>query len=249
VMTESFRIGDAEGTEWNCSLSFPPQYDDISRRFPVVYLIGEPDAEPIAKLLIPHFDSDCEPFILAGIEGKDWNTTFPPWAAPKLGKNLGPFSGGGLQYLSLLEKIIKPRIDSSYRTLPAPGHTALAGYSLAGLLALYALYNSRIFTRFAGMSGSLWFPGWIEYIHGRRPVSPAPLIYMSLGDSESHSRNRIMAEVEDCTLKTYEELSAFHPFFEMNTGGHFDNVPQRISKGILYLMHTADICGKPEKEL
>jgi predicted alpha/beta superfamily hydrolase len=240
-MTESFLIGDTAGMEWNCRLYYPPQYDDQSRRFPVVYLMGEPDIEPVAELLIPHFDSDCEPVIIAGVEGKDWNTTFPPWSAPKLGKNLGPFSGGGLQYLSLLEDIIKPRIDSLYRTLPDPGHTALTGYSLAGLLTLYALYNSRIFTRFACMSGSLWFPGWIEYIHERTPVTPSSLIYMSLGDSESHSRNHIMSAVEDCTIKTYEALSACHPFFEMNTGGHFDNVLQRIAKGILYLMHTADI--------
>jgi predicted alpha/beta superfamily hydrolase len=247
-MTERFRIGDAEGTEWNCSLTFPPQYDTISRRFPVVYLMGETDTEQAAELLIPHFDSDCEPFILAGIEGKDWNTTLPPWAAPKLGKNLGPFSGGGLQYLSLLEKVIKPRIDSSYRTQPSSSHTALAGYSLAGLLALYALYNSRTFTRFACMSGSLWFPGWIEYIHNRAPAAPSPLIYMSLGDSESHSRNRVMAEVENDTLKTFGTLSACHPFFEMNTGGHFDNVPQRIAKGILYLMHSTNNCINEERQ-
>lgn len=247
-MTESFRIGDAEGTQWNCSLTFPPQYDDISRRFPVVYLMGETDTDSVAELLIPHFDSDCEPVILAGIEGKDWNTTFPPWAAQKPGKNLGPFSGGGLQYLSLLEKIIKPGIDASYRTLPSSGHTALAGYSLAGLLALYALYNSRTFTRIASMSGSLWFPGWIEYIHERTPAVPSPRIYMSLGDSESHSRNSVMAEAEACTLKTYEELSPFHPFFEMNTGGHFDNVPQRIAKGILYLMHSTNNCRNVENQ-
>lgn len=35
----------------------------------------------------------------------------------------------------------------------------IAGYSLAGLFALYALYKTDVFTRVASMSGSLWFPG------------------------------------------------------------------------------------------
>ena len=35
----------------------------------------------------------------------------------------------------------------------------IAGYSLAGLFALYALYKTDAFTRVASMSGSLWFPG------------------------------------------------------------------------------------------
>lgn len=222
--------------DFNVNVALPPQYSDTARRFPAVYLMGETDVEPLMKLLAPHFDSECMPFILAGIEGKDWNTPFSPWPAPKLGKNLGPFSGGGPQFLLLLEQHIAPAIDNAYRTVPSPENRAVAGYSLAGLLALYALYNSRHFSNCACVSGSLWFPQWVEYARTHAPAVPAPRMYISLGDKENESRNSVMATVADCTQRTIEALAAYTPFFELNAGGHFKDVQRRIVKGLLYVM-------------
>ena len=46
----------------------------------------------------------------------------------------------------------------------APAWRGLAGYSLAGLFALYALYQTDVFARAASMSGSFWFEGIMEYV-------------------------------------------------------------------------------------
>jgi uncharacterized protein len=222
---------------FSVNIAFPPQYEDTTRRFPVVYLMGETDIEPLIRQLAPHFDKDCIPFIITGIDGKDWNSSFSPWIAPKIGKNLGPFSGGGPLFLQMLEQSILPAIDREYRTVPTPANRVLAGYSLAGLLTLYTLYNSTCFSHYACMSGSLWFPHWIEYIQSHVPAVPSPNIYLSLGSKEKESRNSVMAAVEDCTQRTIETLAPYMPFFEINEGGHFTNVEVRIVKGLIHILH------------
>jgi uncharacterized protein len=220
------------------NIALPPLYDKTVCRFPVVYLIGEPEVDPIMQQIMPSFNAGCTPFILAGIEGKDWNTPFSPWSVPKLGKNLGPFAGGGPQFLRFLEQEIVPVIDKTYRTLPVSESRSLAGYSLAGLFTLYVLYNSKNFSRYACMSGSLWFPQWVGYVQSHTPAVSSPHIYLSLGDREKESRSSIMAAVEDCTQKTIRALEPYAPFFEFNAGGHFYNTEQRIVKGLLYIMRN-----------
>ena len=220
--------------DFTVNIALPLQYNNTTRHFPVVYLMGETDVEPLIHLLNPHFDKDCIPFIITGIEGKDWNSSFSPWAAQKQGKNLGPFSGGGPQFLQMMEQSVIPAIDRMYRTVATPENRILAGYSLAGLLTLYALYNSKYFSRYACMSGSLWFPHWIEYIQTHTPAVLSPYIYLSLGKKEKESRNPVMATVEDRTQQTIEALAPYIPFFEATEGGHFNNIQQRIVKGLIH---------------
>lgn len=59
-------------------------------------------------------------------------------------------------------------------------------------------------------------------------------IYLSLGDKEKAARNPRLAAVEDCTIQAAELLSAqgIPITFEMNCGGHFQDVPARIARGI-----------------
>ena len=218
------------------SVSVPPGYNGSSEKFPVVYLLGEEDTDPLMAIVSPHFGKDCHPFILAGIGSKDWNTSFSPWPAGKLGKSLGPFSGGGPQFLDHVIHDIKPAVDSAYRTLPGPEQTAAAGYSLAGLLAFYSMYTIPSFGRFACMSGSLWFPGWTGFVQHNRPLAGHPRIYVSLGNKEQESRNPVMSSVADCTEKTLAALAPYSPEFESTTGGHFCCIPERIAKGLISIM-------------
>lgn len=222
-----------------CTASLPLSYSDgTDRRYSTVYLMGEMDTVPVMEKLQAQLakTGGQDEVILIGTESGDWNTMFSPWQEPKLGKNLGPFSGGGVQTLDILEHQIKPYVDSVYRTAPDAKHTVLAGYSLAGLLTLYALYNSSSFSRFACMSGSLWFPGWVEYAQTHSPEAHNLRIYLSLGDREKDSRNPVMAQVADCTEKTCILLrtiaGADNVLSVSNPGGHFNDVPERIAHGI-----------------
>ncbi len=72
------------------------------------------------------------------------------------------------------------------KELPGPpAWRGIAGYSLAGLFALYAICQTDVFSRVGCMSGSLWFPGFKEYVFSHEPKRWADCIYFSLGDREA----------------------------------------------------------------
>jgi predicted alpha/beta superfamily hydrolase len=231
-----FSVKDSAGVDFACAAALPADYGTSGVRYPVVYLMGGADVLPVMDLLRPHFGINVRPFILVGIEGKDWNAPFSPWPEPKLGKNLGPFAGGGPEFLKMLLTQVKPFADGEFRTLPDAEDTALAGYSLAGLLTLYALFNCAEFSRFACMSGSLWFPDFVNYAASHKVIAGNPRLFLSLGDKEKESRNPLMSKVDECTRNALAALSPLNPHFESNPGGHFNEVPCRIANGIAYIM-------------
>ena len=87
----------------------------------------------------------------------DWQREMSPWPAAALSKDGEAFSGGADVYLESLLSVILPW--ATERIHGKASLIGIAGYSLAGLFALYALYKTDAFTRVASMSGSLWFPG------------------------------------------------------------------------------------------
>jgi predicted alpha/beta superfamily hydrolase len=82
----------------------------------------------------------------------------------------------------LLKQII-PQAESS---LPQPpSWRGVAGYSLSGLFALWALWQTDVFERAASASGSLWFPGFIDYARERTMTATPDAAYLSLGKKET----------------------------------------------------------------
>ena len=49
------------------------------------------------------------------------------------------------------------------------------------------------------MSGSLWFPGFKEYVFSHEPKRWADCIYFSLGDREAKTRNPVLKTVQENT--------------------------------------------------
>lgn len=104
----------------------------------------------------------CPPFTLVAISDLEWNHDMVPWDSPSAFKNAEPCTGGADEYLRLLTEEIIPATE---RELPRPPRwRGIAGYSLAGLFALYAICQTDLFSRVGSMSGSLWFPSVKEYL-------------------------------------------------------------------------------------
>lgn len=137
----------------------------------------------------------CLPFNLATISNLDWNHDMAPWDNPAAFKKGEPFTGGADDYLRLLVEEIIPRAEKELAGPPA--WRGIAGYSLAGLFALYAIYQTDVFSRVGSMSGSLWFPGFKEYIFTHEPKRRPDCIYFSLGDKESKTRNPVLKTVQE----------------------------------------------------
>ena len=174
--------------------------------------------------------------VLAAVECTDWNRDMSPWPAPGVYNAEGDFEGGAGAFLTLLTDRIIPDIE---RTLLQPvTRRGIAGYSMAGLFALWCAYNTELFTLVCSGSGSTWYDGWLEYMAENRPKAEDAAFYISVGTREKKTRNARMAKVEKNAKLSYEILceKGFRAVFELNPGNHFNDPAGRIVKGIERLL-------------
>ena len=224
----------------NCRLYLPPGYEEGKEHYPVIYVNGEIPIEGIMTVLVNK--GVRADFLLLSIKPKSWNDDFTPWMAPAFRVEEEAPQGRADAYLSCLAEEIKPYMDAHYRTKPEPEHTALFGYSLGGLTAVYALYKTDVFGVAASFSGSLWFDGFCAFMEREKPLRTDLRIYLSLGKKESRSKKPRMNRVAACTKRAEEILAAQlgetggKVFFEWNEGGHFHDIEGRFVKAIMWWM-------------
>lgn len=178
----------------------------------------------------------CADLNLVAVSGLKWNHDMTPWDCPAVMKNGGVFTGGAEDYLRLLTERIIPSAEDKMNGTPV--WRGIAGYSLAGLFAVYSLYKTDAFTRAASVSGSLWFPGIKEFVFENKMRAMPERMYFSLGSKESKTRNPYLKTVERNTLDIEEfyRLRGIRTVFELNPGNHFQNSAERTAKGISRLL-------------
>ena len=183
---------------------------------------------------------ECAPFNLATVSGLQWNGELSPWPTDTVVSSHDEFTGGADGFLALLTGEIVPAVERLLDTPPA--WRCLAGYSLAGLFALYAAHGTPLFTRILSASGSMWYPNLTEWAQGHDFAAPVQGLYMSVGDKESTSRNAVLHTVGERTqgLAAMYARRGINVKFELNPGNHFKNPPLRVAKGIKWLLETAD---------
>ena len=126
---------------------------------PIVYInTFEGEGDNVCRALE---NMDNPAFTLVAVSGLKWEHDMAPWDIPPLSKKSTPCIGGADDYLQLLREEIMPRAEKMADGVSWRG---LAGYSLAGLFTVYSLYRTDLFSRIASVSGSLWFPGLMDYI-------------------------------------------------------------------------------------
>lgn len=181
--------------------------------------------------------TSCPPFTLVAISDLDWNHDMVPWDSPPAFKNAAPCTGGADDYLRLLTEEIIPTAEKKITGVPC--WRGIAGYSLAGLFALYSIYQTELFSCVGSMSGSLWFSGMKEYIFSHEPKRWPDHMYFSLGDKESRTRNTVLQSVRQNT----EEIHAFYQskgidtVLQLNPGNHYNHAAERTAAGICWLRH------------
>ena len=178
----------------------------------------------------------CPPFTLVAISDLDWNHDMVPWDSPPAFKNADPCTGGADDYLRLLTEKIIPMAEKEI--LGMPSWRGIAGYSLAGLFALYAIYRTDLFSRVGSMSGSLWFPGMKDYIFSHEPKRQPDHMYFSLGDKESKTRNPVLRSVRQNTeeIRAFYQSKGIDTVFELNPGNHYNHAAERTAAGIVWLL-------------
>ena len=175
-------------------------------------------------------------FNLLCVGNLKWDHDMTPWYCPPTSPQDTPCTGGADEYLRLLLNDILP--ECLRRVNGTPSHISIAGYSLAGLFALYALYQTDVFERAASMSGSLWFPDFKEYVFSHEMKRKPEKLYLSLGDKEAKTRNRYLKAVQENTenIAAHFREEEIDVTLEMNPGNHFKDAALRSAKGILAII-------------
>jgi predicted alpha/beta superfamily hydrolase len=169
----------------------PPSYDEQrARHYPVLYAqdgqaLWSTSSDPfgiwgldtvIDQLLEIAVMSDI---IVVGIDTSQSRMD-------RLGPVRDATHGGGRarEHLDAITKVLKPRIDSEFRTRVSREDTALIGSSLGGLFAFYAAWTRPdVFGKAICLSSSFWWANRHMIREANVAPSPRPTIYLDSGVS------------------------------------------------------------------
>ena len=180
----------------------PHDYYSSGRRYPVLYMFDGHNVfydghatygkswgmkEYLARTKLPLMvvAVECNP------EGQRRMNEYSPWDIDVI-PELGHMEGLGKVTMDWICGTLKPEIDRRYRTMPDREHTLIAGSSMGGLMALYAVsaYNG-VFSRAAALSACFWIGG--EKLHAllsETPLIDVTRVYMDYGTAEDAPDNK-----------------------------------------------------------
>lgn len=171
------------------------------------------------------------PFAMAGFSTTLWVGELMPWADRAVSKD--PRAGQhASETLSFVQQRLVAVMIERFGSLPI----IIGGYSLGGLFALWAAYQSSAFAAVAAASPSVWIAGWPDYAAAHSIMTKH--VFLSLGDHEEHSRNQAMAQVGP-NIRQYHnllthQLGPDHTTLEWNPGGHFKDPTLRTARAFAW---------------
>ena len=210
---------------------------------------NESNKDKIPVIILNTYDEDgisiwketnTNNYILVTISNIDWNNDMSPWYMDKLYQSEDDYLGKADEYLNLLTNSIISTITNIINNELHIEITEyiIAGYSLAGLFALYSIYKTNIFNKVISCSGSLWYPNFTNYVKENNYLNKPKKIYFSLGNKESNTKNELLKTVKDKTIELVDHYKniGIDTIYEENIGNHFQDVTKRIAKGINWIL-------------
>ena len=210
------------GEDRRIHLYLPDDYHWSEERYPVVYMFDghnlyfDSDATYGKSLGLKEFlDHWGKKLIVVGIEcsTEDLQRVHEYCPYHITSAIYGDVKGRGEATVDWIVKELKPYIDRTYRTYSFREATAIAGYSMGGMLTLFTvLRHNDTFSKAAVISPSV-VPA-IEPFRKevKQPLSPDTRIFFSWGTAEyAHEYNELVAsyilelekEVQKQDVKTY----------------------------------------------
>ena len=211
-------------------------YITDAAKYLLIQPVDEHDIEVLDNEVAEIQDNTDKQFSLIAFKIEDWNNELSPWEAPPaFGKK--SFGSGAKDTLEFIESKLIPTVKEKYY-LDDEIKFILGGYSLAGLFSFWSTYKSNIFSGIAAASPSVWFNGWEEFMENNTPLSNT--IYLSLGDNEEKTKNKVMSAVGD-NIRKQEQLlknNNINTILEWNKGGHFSNSELRVAKAFVWCIEN-----------
>ena len=201
------------------------EYGNRDAKIVLIQPVDEHDLDMIESEIAAIREKTAKDFRLVACKINSWNRDLSPWKAPAVfGRE--DFGEGAAATLHKILSFCADQMKTYY----------IGGYSLAGLFALWAGYQTNCFCGVAAASPSLWFPGFTDFMEAREILSRH--VYLSLGDREERTRNPVMATVGDRTRAAYAMLQArdMDCMLEWNEGNHFKDADLRTAKAFAWVM-------------
>ena len=183
------------------------------------------------ELFLRLSESAISDFHLFVLYAEDWDRDLSPWRCECGGRIFG---GCGRSVL----EIIEGPLAQYCADIDIEPPSIIAGYSLAGLFAIWASYESQMFSGVCCCSGSLWFDGWDAYseVAGYGSLTK---VYLSLGGREPGSGGPPMSGIGDRYAEQRRRLQKDRNAsvrFVSERGGHFSDPVGRLVRGISWLL-------------
>ena len=172
-------------------LYLPPSYQTSEKRYPVVYmhdgqnlfdnLTANESEWGVDESLNQLAEKNGIELIVVGVDnGGDFRMNeLSPWVNKRFGE------AQGRQYMDFIVEVVKPFIDTNFRTRTDRLHTAIMGSSMGGLISHYAVHAyPHVFSKAGIFSPSYWYS---QKVFSYTQLKKAPLdarLYVMYGDKE-----------------------------------------------------------------
>lgn len=248
----------ANGVDYDIYVRLPPDYRTSSDRYPLILLLDADYSFVLASNIVEHLADRMNQAPKAIVAAIAYRGVYPDRHRYRLERTrdytplrfptggYGPayqaHSGGGPQFLELIDKAILPLLDQRYRT--AVGERTLVGHSYGGLFASWALQERPdLFNRFLIVSPSLWYADRL-IISREQQLRTTRLprrtrVYLAVGSWEEQPENggHMVTELQrfatQLTDRDDPNLTVLHRVFEDET--HASIFPAAFSTGIRHL--------------
>ena len=211
-------------------------YISEDTQYLLIQPVDEHDIEVLDNEMTEILKNTEKQFSLIAFKIEDWNNELSPWVAPPAFGNKS-FGSGATDTLEFIKSRLIPTVKVKY-DFSDDVQVILGGYSLAGLFSLWSAYKSKTFLEIAAASPSVWFSGWEEFMNNNTPLSNT--IYLSLGDIEEKTKNKVMSAVGN-NIRKLEELlknDKINTILEWNKGGHFSDSALRVAKAFVWCIEN-----------
>ena len=200
----------------------------------LLQIIGEHEL-PLLEEVFSHIKAITQStdFLFITVQVDSWNDDLSPWVAePIFGE--AAFAGNAEKLLTRIKNEVIVPLLSDHQDIKI----FAGGYSLAGLFVLWAGYHTNLFEGIAAVSPSVWFPGFVDFVHNNKILTNR--VYLSLGDKEAKTRNQILAQVANDIRDVYRSLedNKLSCILAWNQGNHFKEPALRMAKGFAWLMNN-----------
>jgi len=198
----------------------PDDYDMSEERYPVMYmfdghnLFSDEDATYGKSWGLAGFMRRYEkPMIIVGLEcGHEGNERLIEYCPYKNFKAwfCGTLNGIGDETMDWMVNTLKPMIDARFRTYPDRACTGIAGSSMGGLMALYAVMaHNDVFSKAACLSPAIGpCIGQMHRDLESRTLDPDTRVYLSWGEVEAGRGGLMTSRMAQMNIDMCERLRA-----------------------------------------